>query len=375
MASANKGKNAKSVSAKKQFIQVNHEETRDLIISNISVFGEPMFEKCPKKDENGKQVFKNGNPIYSYYVKGLWALKTGEIHTIMISQSTMAFYDANTRDVYSFKINFEDKSEKDIKGVLDGKTIYGNTLKYSLKTDSTENTFVHRSVSFNAKINDLFNQTSKIAEAINNLLSGQVNIEKFVVPAKGLTILKKENFPLLAAKSKPFNSAASAASAAPAASADPAAPAASAASAAPAAPAASAAPAAPAAPAASAASAPTAEEPINLGEVLNQIETQREKITKLSIEETDLKSKILNYDEVLLQFQIEMKNKLDEGIKQMNKAKEENSARIEVIKNKKTLAIKKNETLSKLLIDAISKPIEEKSMFMNSTTKSWADID
>ena len=361
MATANKGKSAKSsvptgtsetVSAKKQFIQVNHEDTRDLIISNISVFGEPMYEKCSKKDENGKPVFKNGNAIYSYYVKGLWTLKTGEIHTIMISQSTMAFYDANTRDVYSFKINFEDKSEKDIKGLLDGKTIFGITLKYSEKTDSTESTFVHRSVSFNAKINDLFNQTSKIAEAINNLLSGQVTIEKLVVPVKGLTILKKENFPVLAAKSKSFIPAASAAPAAPAA------------------------PVAPVAPATSAASAvPAATEPINLGEVLKEIETEREKITKLSIEETDLKSKILNYDEDLMQFEIEMKKKLEEGIKKINKNKEENSARIEIIKNEKSLAIKQNEKLSKLLIEAISKPIEEKSLFTHVTTKSWADLD
>ena len=77
-----------------------------------------------------------------------------------------------------------------------------------------------------------------------------------------------------------------------------------------------------------------------------KIETEREKITKLSAEESDLSSKITNYDEDLKQFEIEMKNKLEEGIKKLNKNKEDNSARIEVIKTEKSLAIKENEKLS-----------------------------
>ena len=179
----------KVISVKKTYIQVNHETTRDLIISNLSVFGIPHVDPpCYKTDEHGNKVLKDGKPVYSYYVKSLWKLKTGEIHTIMISQSTMDYYDANTNNQYSFIINFEDKTDKEIKTLLDGKTIFGVTLKYGEKSDTNDSTFIHRRVSFKSKMTDLFNQTTKIAEKINDILSGKVTVEELSSPVKGLTI-------------------------------------------------------------------------------------------------------------------------------------------------------------------------------------------
>jgi len=393
MAATNKGKSAKSsvkngtyetVSVKKPYIQVNHEYARDIIIGKISVFGEPMYEKCPKKDENGKQVYKNGNPIYSYYVKGLWSLKNEVFHNIMISQSTMAFYDENTRNIYSLKINFEDKTEIDIRGLLDSKEIFDTTLKYSEKYDINESSIVHRSVSFNVKLNDLFNQTSKIVEAINKLLSGKVTIKNLLVPVKELTNLNKKNFPNLVANTP-----------APAPDSeeikltkltklhddqftylpveiekltkmtklnddqfihlpDPV-----------------------LAPTPAPASAQVLNETIDLCEVLKKIEHNRAKMTYILAEENNLKFKISNSDEELKHFEFEMKNRLEEGIKKINKDKEENIARLEVIKNEKILSSNNNDTLSKLLIEEISKPILERPLFTPITTnyRSWADSD
>ena len=57
--------------------------------------------------------------------------------------------------------------------------------------------------------------------------------------------------------------------------------------------------------------------------------------------------------------------------------KEENIARLEVIKNEKILSSNHNDTLSKLLIEEISKPILERPLFTPITTnyRSWADSD
>ena len=345
------GKNDVKGSAKKQYIKINHETTRNEIISNLSVFGEPIFDKCMKKDENGNPVFKNGNPVYSYYVKGLWTLKSGEIHTIMISQSTMAYYDANTRDVYTFKMNFEDKSDKDIKALLDGKTIFGITLKYIEKSDPHDNSFVHRSVSFTAKIHDMFNQTSAIAGKINEILSGQVTAEQVAsasVPAK--VILKKENFPALTAKANTFTPAAAAAVHVPFALAV--------------------APVAVApvavAPAVSPAPVKTEvrsnDETTTLSEILNSIETERTKINGLSMEETELKNKIDSSDSEMEQFKIDMKLKLEEGIKKIQEIKEKNNKRLEIIKEEKSSAITKNENLTKIMIEKLS------------NSNSWANM-
>jgi hypothetical protein len=353
------GKNDAKGSAKKPYIKINHETTRNAIISNLSVFGEPIFDKCPKKDENGNTVLKNGNPVYSYYVKGLWALKTGEIHTIMISQSTMAYYDANTTNVYTFKINFEDKCEKDIKTLLDGKTIFGVTLKYIEKIDPRDNAFVHRSVSFTAKIHDMFNQTSTIAGKINEILTEQVTAEQVAaasVPAK--VILKKENFPALTANVIPFTPAASASASASAVHVPFAVAVAPAVAPAPVAPAAAVAPVA----------APvkkeiqTNDETTTLSEILNSIETERTKINGLSMEETELKNKIDSSDSEMEKFKIEMKLKLEEGIKKIQEIKEKNNKRLEIIKEEKSSSITKNENLTKIMIEKLS------------NSNSWANM-
>jgi hypothetical protein len=344
------GKNDVKVSAKKPYIKINHEKTRDTIISNLSVFGEPIFDKCPKKDENGNPVFKNGNPVYSYYVKGLWSLKTGEIHTIMISQSTMSYYDANTTNMYTFKINFEDKCEKDIKTLLDGKTIFGVTLKYIEKIDPRDNAFVHRSVSFIAKIHDMFNQTSMIAGKINEILSGQITSEQVAaasVPAK--VILKKENFPALTSKANPFTPAASASVSAPAAPVA-------------AAPAPAAAPATAPAVATVKTEVRSNDETTTLSEILNSIETERTKINDLSMEETELKNKIDSSDSEMEQFKIDMKLKLEEGIKKIQEIKEKNNKRLEIIKEEKSSSITKNENLTKIMIEKLS------------NSNSWANM-
>ena len=363
-------KNDAKVFTKKPFIQVNHETTRDEINSNISVFGVPHVEKCVKKNENGTPVFKNGNPVYSYYVKSLWNLKNGEIHTIMISQSTMAYYDAKTCDMYSFKINFEDKSEKDFKALLDGKTIFGVTLKYGEKIDPNDSTFIHRSISFNAKMNDLFNQTSKIAEKINEILSGKVTVEELSVPAKGLTILKKDFPELTKSKTKTFVPVASSpefvsavASASASASASVTAP-----------------------------SPAKKEEKVEkvekkeensikiavkdssvatvLADLIKTFEFERNAIYNLSAEEFKLEKEISNSDEEMKQFEIEMKRQLEEGKARIIKNKSDNINKLEIVKTNKKAAILENEKTSKQLIDDISKP----SFSPTEKYDSWSTI-
>ena len=357
----------KVTSVKKAYIQVNHETTRDLINSNLSVFGIPHVEKCIKKDENGNQVFKDGKPVYSYYVKSLWKLKTGEIHTIMISQSTMAYYDANTNNKYSFIINFEDNTDKEIKTLLDGKTICGVTLKYGEKSDTNDSTFIHRKVSFESKMTDLFNQTTKIAEKINDILSGKVTVEELSSPVKGLTILKKEHFPELTTKSKPF---------------------------------------VPAKTALVELSSPVAsvlskkeekkEEkevkktkiksdvnvnvnvnanlelkdsttPSILTDLIKTFENQRNIIYNLTAEENKLEKDILNSDEEMKEFEIEMKRQLEEGKAKIIKNKSDNITKLETVKANKKAAILENENISKQLIDDISKP----SVYLPKTESSW----
>lgn len=351
--SYSKGKTAKGgKEAFIPYIPFDHEEARDLIYQNLSFIGMPIDEKCDFLNKANKKV-------YNYFVKVLKVFnnnsddEVNSILNIMWSQSTMSHFEAlktknmNLLNIYIVKINFDDKSKLDIKS-LDGKIIFGITLKYGEKISGD---FLHRSITFNIanfNMNALYDQTINIANKINDMLNGKVT--QVIEPEKAITILKKpDSFPvlsknvILSKNAKAFippvdtNEASAAPVSAPVVKAE----------------------------VKTEVKAEAKAEVKTMGEMIKIIETNNEDIEKLNPKKIELEKEISSFDIEKEKFITEMKQKLEDGIKALDKKKEENEKNLNLINGEIQSKINENEIVSNALIVKLSQ----------TSKKSWADED
>jgi len=156
------------------YVKINHEQKRDEICDKFfSLYGNAVDTKTPKYDLNRQPLFKDGNPVYSFYVESFIIddeiREISEIHKITISQSTMAFYKKATSNVYKLTIYFNHSFREDIKALFDGKEFKGITM--------TVDTKFNRNIICNIKGNTpelLKSRIKEIVKYVKNTLSGEI---------------------------------------------------------------------------------------------------------------------------------------------------------------------------------------------------------
>ena len=330
------------------YVKFSNEDARDQIIAQLMSFlginpEQSSFDKIFIKDKDGNQVInKNGDVLYFYNVIFKISTKDGIIHNIKFCQRSNAMIPSSKNaNLFDIQLYLSEDKQNIIKQILFSIkkeiTILNTVITYSeFKTDK-----VHGIISFNVKnVNGkkAYEDVQAIICKIRNLLL--IKPEEQVLKAD----LVPTNFPILSKDAKPFQvkvpvvelkvpvvelkAVVNAEVKAPVVEVE--------------------------AVVNAEVKVPVEE---NLSEILKKIESGKKIVSKLSKEEEELKNKISNFDEEIKKFELEMKQKLEDGLMEFIKSKEFNITRLESVKIEKQSEISNVEFNTKSLISAISTPL------------------
>ena len=322
------------------YVKFSNEAARDQIIAQlISFLGinpeQSSFDKIFIKDKDGNQVRnKNGDVLYFYNVIFKISTKDGIIHNIKFCQRSNAMIPTSKNaNLFDIQLYLSEDKQNIIKQILFSIkkeiTILNTVATYSeFKTDK-----VHGIISFNVKnVNGkkAYEEVQAIICKIHELL---IKPEEQVLKAD----LVPTNFPILSKDAKPFQVKVPVVELKAVVNAEL------------------------KAPVAEVEAVVNAEVKIpveeNLSEILKKFESGTKIFSKLSEEELELENKISNSNNEIEKFKLEMKQKLEDGLKKIMKSKEEDITRLEMVKIEKQSEKKEIEFNKKALISAISTPL------------------
>jgi len=333
------GKNVKNVNKVEMqpYKKFSNEEATEEIVRKMCFLKihpeDSSYEKIVIKDKDHKPVQnKNGEILYFYNVLYKIPIKDGVFHNIKFAQCSNALLPSSKNfNVFNIQLYLVKEKKDYLRQTLFSTknefTILNTVTSYSEFTKSDD---VHAIISFNIKNADAkkaYDDAHAIIRKINEIL---VKSQEKPVSASLATSATSANFPTLSKDAKSFKSATEVK--------------------------------ATVVPEVKATVVPEVKG--KLTDILKNIEDGREQITKLSKEELELEIKISAFEEELKKFEIEMKKKLEDGIKEFNKNNEENIKKLKEIKGNKKSEILKVEFNSKIMIEAISAP-----------STSWADLE
>ena len=333
------GKNVKNVGKVEMqpYKKFSNEEASQEIVRKMCFLKihpeDSSYEKIVIKDKDHKPVQnKNGEILYFYNVLFKIPIKDGVFHNIKFAQCSNALLPSSKNfNVFNVQLYLVKEKKDYVRQTLFSTknefTILNTVTSYSEFTKSDD---VHAIISFNIKNADArkaYDDVHAIIHKINEIL---VKSQEKPVSASLATSATSANFPTLCKDAKSFKSATEV----------------------------------------KATVVPEVKAPVvpevkgKLTDILKNIEDGREQITKLSKEELELEILISAFEDELKKFEIEMKKKLEDGIKELKNNNEDNVKKLKEIKGNKKSEISKVELNSKIMIEAISAP-----------STSWADVE
>ena len=349
------GKNVKNVGKVEMqpYKKFSNEEASQEIVRKMCFLKihpeDSSYEKIVIKDKDHKPVQnKNGEILYFYNVLFKIPIKDGVFHNIKFAQCSNALLPSSKNfNVFNVQLYLVKEKKDYVRQTLFSTknefTILNTVTSYSEFTKSDD---VHAIISFNIKNADArkaYDDVHAIIHKINEIL---VKSQEKPVSASLATSATSANFPTLCKDAKSFKSATEVkATVVPEVKAT-------------------------VVPEVKATVVPEVKAPVatevkgKLTDILKNIEDGREQITKLSKEELELEILISAFEDELKKFEIEMKKKLEDGIKELKNNNEDNVKKLKEIKGNKKSEISKVELNSKIMIEAISAP-----------STSWADVE